>query len=184
MIYLIIIIAIYIVLFSFAVQHDASIKEKQPIWHYRVDNDNVGPVSLINIRKMTLQGIIPRNALIWKEGWKDWKTADRVFPYSYQHITPSIPTKQSDSIRSSPSGDSSQACIDYSWSSGTMAWLILATILIPLIGIILGIVNMSSATGKKQQSKILIIIGCAVLSVHFILMFVSQILLRVAASYY
>lgn len=68
------------------------------------------------------------------------------------------------------------------WSSGAMIGLVIGTILIPLIGIILGLSNNSASPTKKKQAKILFIIGCTVFAIHLILFFISQVITQTVLS--
>ena len=56
---------------------------------------------------------------------------------------------------------------DVSWSAAEMFGLVVASILIPLIGIIFGIVHINSVA-KKQQSKTLLIVSITTIAVVII----------------
>ena len=66
---------------------------------------------------------------------------------------------------------------DDKWSSGAMVGLIIATIFIPIIGLILGLINSQASPDKKQQAKTLLIIACIVMAIGFVLMVASRVIL-------
>lgn len=50
-----------------------------PIWYYAVGNEQCGPVSVLDLRKLIASNQLVRDDLVWKEGMPDW-TAIRDVP--------------------------------------------------------------------------------------------------------
>jgi hypothetical protein len=51
------------------------------------------------------------------------------------------------------------------WSGGAMAGLVIGTVIIPLVGIIAGIVGMNKPA-KKDQGLILLVLGIAMIAIY------------------
>lgn len=96
---------------------------------------------------------------------------------SFSLKTPLPPLQKTGQVVPPPSPAS-----DDKWSSGAMLGLVLGTILIPLIGIILGLSNNSAPPEKKKQAKTLLILGGIIFAIHFILFFISQVITQTVLS--
>lgn len=66
------------------------------------------------------------------------------------------------------------------WSSGAMTGLVLATIFIPLVGLILGLTTTQACPGKKRQANILLILSIIIMAVGAILMVAARVITSVA----
>jgi uncharacterized protein DUF4339 len=44
----------------------------QPTWHYTVGEEQYGPVTLLELRKLVVSGEVMETDLVWKEGLPDW----------------------------------------------------------------------------------------------------------------
>ena len=61
------------------------------------------------------------------------------------------------------------------WSSGAMTGLVIATILMPIIGLILGVIfmsNNSASQERKKQARTLLIVGCSIIAALVLLYFI------------
>lgn len=47
-------------------------------WHYTSNNQKFGPVSSAELKKLAATGKLKPSDLIWKDGWDDWKPADKI----------------------------------------------------------------------------------------------------------
>lgn len=64
---------------------------------------------------------------------------------------------------------------DDAWSGGAMTGLVLASILMPILGIILGAIfmsNNSASQERKKQAKTLLIVGCSMMAAWVLLNFI------------
>lgn len=50
----------------------------KPTWHYTVGEEQYGPITLLELRKMLANGSITETDLVWKEGMPDWTAAGDV----------------------------------------------------------------------------------------------------------
>jgi len=91
---------------------------------------------------------------------------------SFSLKTPLPPTVKAGHVVPPPSPKSGDA-----WSSGAMLGLILASIFIPLVGLILGLTNSQASPEKKQQAKTLLIISIIMMAIGFILMVSSNVIM-------
>ncbi len=66
-------------------------KTVKPVWFYRVDDKNIGPVSHNDIVPLINNGTIKNETLAWKIGLKEWKCARELFPESFKAIPPPVP---------------------------------------------------------------------------------------------
>ena len=60
-----------------------------------------------------------------------------------------------------------------SWNTWMMTFLIIVSILIPLIGIIIGLVN-KNKEGKEKQAKTILITSLVVIAINIILVAISR----------
>ena len=44
----------------------------KPVWHYTVGEEQYGPVTLLELRKLVASGDVMETDLVWKEGMLDW----------------------------------------------------------------------------------------------------------------
>lgn len=44
----------------------------KPVWHYTVGEEQYGPVTLLELRKLVTSGELMETDLVWKEGMPDW----------------------------------------------------------------------------------------------------------------
>lgn len=44
----------------------------KPVWHYTVGEEQYGPVTLLELRKLVASGEVMQTDLVWKEGMLDW----------------------------------------------------------------------------------------------------------------
>ena len=44
----------------------------KPVWHYTVGEEQYGPVTLLELRKLVASGELMETDLVWKEGMPDW----------------------------------------------------------------------------------------------------------------
>ena len=47
----------------------------KPVWHYTVGEEQYGPVTLVELRKLVASGEVMETDLVWKEGMPDWTAA-------------------------------------------------------------------------------------------------------------
>lgn len=47
----------------------------KPVWHYTVGEEQYGPVTLLELRKLVSNGEVMETDLVWKEGMLDWTAA-------------------------------------------------------------------------------------------------------------
>lgn len=47
-------------------------------WFYSMLGTQHGPVSYENLKRLALSGQLPRDGLVWQEGWPDWRPASTV----------------------------------------------------------------------------------------------------------
>ena len=59
-----------------------------PIWHYRKGDQNIGPLSLADIRPLIASGVIANETQVWKEGTKKWSNARTTWPELFKSIPP------------------------------------------------------------------------------------------------
>jgi len=62
---------------------------------------------------------------------------------------------------------------DKSWGAGMMAFLIIISVLIPLIGIIVGLSN-KSVDGREKQAKTILITSLVVIALNILIMLMSR----------
>lgn len=47
-------------------------------WYYAKDNQQLGPVSAAELKRLSSSGELAESDLIWKEGWDDWRAAGTI----------------------------------------------------------------------------------------------------------
>ena len=76
----------------------------KPVWHYTVGEEQYGPVTLLELRKLVANGELMETDLVWKEGMPDWIA---VIDLDELHVSSSAstsPKAPSDSSRSQSPG--------------------------------------------------------------------------------
>lgn len=63
----------------------------KPVWFYRTDDKNIGPLSHNDIVPLINNGTIKNETLAWKIGLKEWKYARELFHESFKSIPPPVP---------------------------------------------------------------------------------------------
>ena len=144
-----------------------------PIWHYRKDDQNIGPLSLTDIQPMISSGVITNETQVWKEGTKKWTTARSTWPDLFKSIPPTPKHIHTDKASSATVGSLSNISPE-KWSIGIMATLVVATLFIPIIGLIFGLINIHAQSDRKPQAKTLVIISCVMFFIYIVLMAASQ----------
>jgi len=144
-------------------------------WHYSKGDQRLGPISTEELRAMAADGRLSPKDLIWREGQKSWvpaRSAKGLFPKTdgppplpqADTAPPPLPaadTPTSDDAQ--PKGWWAKFTSDKEpWDSGTLAGLIVGTVLIPFIGIGAGIFGLTKKA-KKTQGGILLAVGIGVM---------------------
>jgi len=164
------------------------LKDYDRKWYYQKNNKNSDPVTYPKIISLINEGTIEHDTPVWKTGSKKWKLAAKVFRKYFKNSPPplSIPPKY---IPKKPRPDAPHetvSCLN-NWSNSAMTGLIVGSIMIPLIGIILGIIylsNSETSPERKAQSKLLLIIGSSALIIYGLLSFVSATIYKAFISMY
>lgn len=152
-------------------------------WHYQKEDETIGPIAAKDMSALVENGDITHDTLIWRVGWKKWKSAKKVFSNSLREIPPPLKSSPQNQPPPLPGSENpsmtSQSYSPDSWTGGAWSGLIIASLVIPLIGIILGIIYLSNdatSTERKRQAKILLITGGSIMAITFILFVISQMI--------
>jgi len=146
-------------------------------WHYSKAglDEKLGPVGTAELKAMASDGRLSPEDLIWREGQKSWvpaRSAKGLFPGGgppplpqAETAPPPLPATDSPtSDDAQPKGWWAKFTSDKEpWDGGTLAGLIVGTVLIPLIGIAAGIFGLTKKA-KKTQGGILLAVGIGVMA--------------------
>ena len=86
--------AFFLALIFFMALHDRYARElrfSEPVWYYRNEEKNVGPISLDDIQPLIANGIVNNDTMIWKVGSSKWNNARKALPSFFKSIPPSPP---------------------------------------------------------------------------------------------
>ena len=72
------------------------------------------------------------------------------------------------------------SCASDKWSSGAMTGLVLATIFLPLVGLILGLTTTPACPERKRQANTLLILSIVIMAIGAILMVAARIITSMA----
>jgi uncharacterized RDD family membrane protein YckC len=76
----------------------------KPTWHYTVGEEQYGPVTLLELRKLVAGGEVMETDLVWKEGMPDWTAVIDLDELNPSRSGPSSAIASSDGKRSESSG--------------------------------------------------------------------------------
>jgi hypothetical protein len=48
------------------------------VWHYAIENDKFGPLTVVEIKKLVQDGVIKNSTLMWKKGMANWSSFESI----------------------------------------------------------------------------------------------------------
>jgi uncharacterized membrane protein YhaH (DUF805 family) len=175
---LIAIIIYVIAMIVFIAQHDRYARytrSSASLWYYREGEKNIGPLSLDEMQPLIANGIINNDSMVWKAGSSKWKNARDALPLYFKSVPPSY-TKRDQ--RAEAIELPQHLCTQpRKWTAPAMAGLIVATILVPIVGFVVGMTCNQGYGERKQQAKVLLILSCIMMGLIVFLMMLSNVVL-------
>jgi hypothetical protein len=131
-------------------------------WFIMENNLKVGPITSTQVEQMVTAGRIRSDTMVWREGLPQWYPAGGVSD---------LPGRAALAIAVPPPPPVSYTTVvaadDAAWGGGAMTGLVIATLFIPLVGLIIGPMNMNKAA-RKGQGLALLIVGIVMVLVYVV----------------
>ena len=125
-------------------------------WFIIENGRKVGPVASNHLEQMVVAGRIRADTPIWRDGLADWFPAGGVSDLPGRQAlattsSPAVPTRSSHHAPPPPPDG------DIAWSGPAFAALIIVTLVIPLVGLIVGPIGMTKSPTRGQGISLLVI---------------------------
>lgn len=134
-------------------------------WYYRVGDRQRGPVTESQLRSMAEGGVLRPGDYVWQDGMEDWVKASTI-PWLFPG------ENATDPVGPPPfRGRGGAAARERSdgWGGGELALFIATTVLIPLVGIIMGVIDLSNGGPRRRtQGGILLGFGVFMILVYVV----------------
>lgn len=131
-------------------------------WFIMENGQKVGPITGSQVEQMVTAGRVRSNTMVWREGLAQWFPAGGVsdLPGRAALATASPPP-----LPTAYSGSGSAVGDEQPYSGGAMAGLVIATVFIPLVGLIMGPMAMGKPS-RKSQGVALLIVGIVMVLIY------------------
>lgn len=144
-----------------------------PRWYYMQGQQRRGPVSSEQLKAMAESGIVRPSDFVWLEGAPEWIVAARVsglFPKEIRATEPPalpVPPPYSDREEPRRRRRRRRERRDREFDTPTLVALVIGTLLIPLIGVVVGTIGVASENSKKRiQGLVLLIVAIVLIGVY------------------
>ena len=153
-------------------------------WYYTESGARHGPVSTDELKRLAAEGLLAPTELIWKPGMPEWTPASRAKGlFGKDAVPPELPPGADDgpppvpevglavhagrrprnraearAARATSGFWASWTDPDRPWSAGWLAALIVATVILPIVGVVAGIVGLTKKS-KRAQGGILLAVA-------------------------
>jgi len=127
-------------------------------WFVMENGQKVGPLGGNIVEQMIVAGRVRSDTLVWKEGLAQWMPANALTDLPGRMALaaaapPMPPTTMMPMGYAAPAVAGAEAA----WSGSAMAGLVIATVLVPLVGLIMGPMNLGKPARKGQAIALLIV---------------------------
>lgn len=137
-------------------------------WYYRVGGKQRGPVTESQLRSMAEDGSLRPEDHVWQEGMPDWVEASSL-SWLFSDAKPAGPPpfRSDDEEEEDYRPRRRRRKKSDAWGAGEMTLFIILTVFIPLVGIIVGAIDLGSGGSRRRsQGGILLGLGIVMVFVH------------------